>query len=257
MALSPDIARMLAEATQRYGLPDGYLPRTAMIESSGNPRAQNPNSSAGGLFQFIDSTWGKYGGGASKFDPAAATDAAARLARDNQQYLTRTLGRDVTPAELYLAHQQGAGGAAKILSNPDAAASSIVGGKAVALNGGTPGMTAGDLAGLWAGKFNGLPSSTTAATMNGNAGTRGGANAGLDRTAAAAPTPEAAAAATTDDYAEVMKILEQLAPPKPAAQATPQAALPAEQSALAALAQEPQAPPPTFDPQRFYALLRR
>lgn len=68
---------------------------------------------------------------------------------------------------------------------------------------------------------------------------------------------EGATAAPADDYGEVLRILEQLAPPKPAAQATPQAALAAEPSALAAMAQEPQAPPPTFDPQRFYALLRR
>lgn len=31
-------------------------------ESGGNPRAQNPSSSASGLFQFIDSTWERYGG---------------------------------------------------------------------------------------------------------------------------------------------------------------------------------------------------
>lgn len=32
-------------------------------ESGGNPRAQNPSSSASGLFQFIDGTWRAYGGG--------------------------------------------------------------------------------------------------------------------------------------------------------------------------------------------------
>ena len=33
------------------------LYRIMMCESGGNPKAQNPNSSAKGLFQFIDSTW--------------------------------------------------------------------------------------------------------------------------------------------------------------------------------------------------------
>lgn len=31
-------------------------------ESGGNPRAQNPSSSASGLYQFIDGTWRAYGG---------------------------------------------------------------------------------------------------------------------------------------------------------------------------------------------------
>ncbi|WP_353740065.1 transglycosylase SLT domain-containing protein [Phosphitispora fastidiosa] len=30
-------------------------------ESSGNPTAQNPKSTAYGLMQFLDSTWGNYG----------------------------------------------------------------------------------------------------------------------------------------------------------------------------------------------------
>lgn len=32
-------------------------------ESGGNPHAQNPSSTASGLFQFLDSTWLAFGGG--------------------------------------------------------------------------------------------------------------------------------------------------------------------------------------------------
>lgn len=145
-----ELGDLFARAEQQYGLPSGYLERTARLESSMDPNARNPNSSAGGLFQFIDGTAKAYGL-ADRFDPVAATDAAARLARDNQRFLTTRLGRDVTPAELYLAHQQGGGGAYKLLSNPSAA----VGGDAIALNGGVSGQTGGAFANHWIDKFNG------------------------------------------------------------------------------------------------------
>lgn len=138
----------------QYGLPDGYLARTYQIESGGNPNAQNPNSSAGGGFQFIDSTAKAYGL-IDKTDLVASADAAARLARDNAAALRGVLGRDPTAAELYLAHQQGGGGASALLSNPNARAVDVVGADAVRLNGGDPNMTAGEFANLWLGKFGG------------------------------------------------------------------------------------------------------
>lgn len=136
----------------QYGLPSGFLSRTAQIESAFNPMARNPNSSAGGLFQFIDSTAQQYGL-EDRFDPAQATDAAARLARDNAAMLRRTLGREPTAAELYLAHQQGGGGASKLLANPNARAVDVVGVDAVRLNGGDENMTAGQFASKWLDKF--------------------------------------------------------------------------------------------------------
>lgn len=151
--MSNPFAELFSSTEQQYGLPEGYLERTARVESSFNPSAKNPNSSAGGLFQFIDGTAKQYGL-ADRYDPAQATDAAARLARDNAAILKRTLGREPTAGELYLAHQQGAGGAVKLLSNPDAPAEAIVGPAAARLNGGR-GLTAGELAQKWTAKIDG------------------------------------------------------------------------------------------------------
>lgn len=47
-------------------------------ESRGNPRAQNSRSSAGGLFQFLDGSWARWGNGADKYDAEANIAAAGR-----------------------------------------------------------------------------------------------------------------------------------------------------------------------------------
>jgi len=133
-------------------LPPGYLDRTYEVESGRNPNAQNPNSSAGGGFQFLDSTAKAYGL-TDKNNLGASARAAGRLAQDNAGQLRAVLGREPTAAELYLAHQQGGGGAAKLLSNPNARAIDIVGVEAVRLNGGNENMTAGEFANKWLGKF--------------------------------------------------------------------------------------------------------
>jgi len=146
----------------RYGLPSGYLARTMQIESGGDTNARNPNSSAKGPFQFIDSTASAYGL-EDPFDLEASADAAARLARDNAAILREALGREPTAAELYLAHQQGGGGARKLLANMDAPATSVVGEEAVKLNAGDPNMTAGDFASLWLNKYESTPEGQRAA----------------------------------------------------------------------------------------------
>ena len=152
LSIAPDISAIITGAAQRYGIDPRLMLGVAQIESGGNPAAKNPNSSAGGLFQFIDSTAKGYGL-ANRYDAGQASDAAARLMLDNKAYLTKALGREPTAGELYLAHQQGAGGAAKLLSNPQAAAADLVGADAVRLNGGSDGMTAADFAGLWGEKL--------------------------------------------------------------------------------------------------------
>lgn len=153
-----DIASTIRAAAARYGLDPETMVRIAQTESSLNPNAANPQSSARGVYQFIAPTWRQYGGAADPRDPAANIDAGMRLARDNVATLRNGLGRDPTPGEIYLAHQQGAGGALAMLKNPSAP----VGGDAIALNGGTPGMTAGDFAQKWVGRFDGTASAPSA-----------------------------------------------------------------------------------------------
>lgn len=137
------------------------LRRFAALESAFDPAAQNP-SGASGLFQFMPATARQYGL-ADPFDPAASAQAAARLLADNRRFIGGVLGRTPDGAELYLAHQQGAGGAAALLRNPDmnvvdALAIAYKGdrefaAKAVSQNGGKTTMTAGAFADLWRRKY--------------------------------------------------------------------------------------------------------
>ena len=58
----------------------GALEELVQRESSWNPNAQNPTSTAFGLFQFLDKTWGKYGKKTS--DPRAQAAAGLAYIRD-------------------------------------------------------------------------------------------------------------------------------------------------------------------------------
>lgn len=146
------------------GLPPGYLNQTAYIESGFNPSADN--GIARGAFQFTTPTAKQYGL-TDPFDPIASAQAAAHLASDNSKFLSGGLGRAPTAGELYLAHQQGAGGALNLLTHPNANAADIIGRAAVVQNGGSPDMTAAQFANLWTSRFNPVSAnSSTDATVN-------------------------------------------------------------------------------------------
>jgi hypothetical protein len=152
MAVDP--RQVIEETWTRRGLDPRAGLAIAQIESGLNPNAKNPNSSASGLFQFITSTANQYGL-TDPMNPYQNADAAARLYADNTASLRKVLGREPTVGEAYLAHQQGAGGAAKLLANPNARAVDVVGADAVRLNGGNENMTAGEFADLWIRKADG------------------------------------------------------------------------------------------------------
>lgn len=159
--LPADVASIIEEEAAKAGVDPDTMKRIAWIESGGDPSAQNPNSSAGGLFQQTDGNAADYGV-ADRLDARQSAKGAAEFAADNTAFLTKKLGREPTPGELYLAHQQGPGGAAKLLENPDKLAVDVVGEDAVKLNGGTADMTAGEFAALWTSKMDGeMPAKST------------------------------------------------------------------------------------------------
>lgn len=158
-----DVIAIIKDRAKAYGVDPATLVAMAGIETGGtyDPGAANPRSSARGLFQFMTrpgGSWQEYGKGADVFDPMANADAGARITADNIGYFRSRLGRDPTPGEIYLMHQQGRGGAVALLSDPGAPAidalrsvyrSPETAQQAFSLNGGRPGMTAGEFAQLW------------------------------------------------------------------------------------------------------------
>ena len=167
-----ELAAAIKAAEEKYGdLPKGLLEKLASVESAGGRNLVNPKSSARGPFQFMEYTGPEFGlkTEADRMDITKSTDAAARLTIRNKKVLEAKLGRPVTGGELYLAHQQGADGALKLLANPNALARDVVGGKdpasKIRLNGGDPDKTtAGAFATKWTSAIDGVATAPTAPT---------------------------------------------------------------------------------------------
>jgi hypothetical protein len=143
--------------------PSGYMARTRQIESAGNDSAGAETSSAKGRYQFTFGTWAKYGNGGNVMDPVAQEGAMQRLTADNYATLKGGLGRAPTEPEMYLAHQQGAGGALALLRNPNTPAGQVVSAQAISNNGGDPNAPASAFVQKWAAKYSG----TAAPSANG------------------------------------------------------------------------------------------
>jgi hypothetical protein len=152
----------------KYGIDaESFLLTMANIESSMNPTSTN-SSGFQGLYQFssilANSTYNIGNPDASiRLDPVWSTAAAAQLALCSANALSKQ-GIAVTPENLYLAHQQGVGGASFLLKNsemnvvdalmltgayktPEKAAKSISG------NGGNVTRTAAEFVAIWSTKY--------------------------------------------------------------------------------------------------------
>ncbi len=110
------MAGIISDLADQYGFNPETLDRFVQIESGGNPNART--GSYKGLFQLSDSEFNKYGGG-NIYDTADnARAGVAKLAAERDTF-TNQYGREPTPTELYLIHQQGPAGFAAHYGNPD------------------------------------------------------------------------------------------------------------------------------------------
>lgn len=141
------------------GVEPGLVDAIVAAESGGNADAKNPNSSATGAGQFINSTWletvrrhrpdlaGQDDAAllALRSDPALSREMTARLAADNAE----ALGKQVLPASaanLMLAHRFGAAGAVALLkAGPSTAIGEVVGREVMAANPDLAGKSVGDV----------------------------------------------------------------------------------------------------------------
>jgi soluble lytic murein transglycosylase-like protein len=103
------------KAASANNLSEAYMRSMMYIESKGDPNAAHPKG-AKGLYQFVPGTAKRYGIAGKEFDPELNINAAAKLAADNMQDLKR-MGIPITDANLYMAHQQGAGGLKALLTS--------------------------------------------------------------------------------------------------------------------------------------------
>jgi len=131
-----DIAQTIKQRAQERGVDPELALAIAQAESRLRPQVKNPKSSAHGLFQIVDDTWKQYGG-----DPKKRKDVneniriGLEILANNQQALSRTLGREPRPGELYAAHFFGTEGAKRVLTaNPDAPVSSVVSARVLKAN---------------------------------------------------------------------------------------------------------------------------
>jgi hypothetical protein len=140
----------IRDAARATGAGFEYLLNTAVRESNLDPNAKSPNSSAAGLFQFLDQSWlatlkasgpslgyGKYADAitrnasgryavsdpamlreimALRKDPSANAVMAGAFSNTNAKVLAERLGRKPTDGELYIAHFLGAAGAVRLVS---------------------------------------------------------------------------------------------------------------------------------------------
>lgn len=165
-----------ADAGRRLGVAGADPVETVVskiigVESGGKANAKNPNSSASGLGQFINSTWlamvKKYrpdiaNGRSSKEilalknDPALGREMTVRYTQENAAGL-RSSGLPVTPGTLYLAHFAGLGGAKAVLrAGASTPVVDVLGPAVVKANGFLSGKTAGWLIDWADGKMKGV-----------------------------------------------------------------------------------------------------
>jgi hypothetical protein len=115
--MAQELSDKIRAAAQAKGIDAEIALRIARAESAVDPTAKAKTSSAGGLFQVVDSTWKEFGGKpGKKFDPDENIRVGTDIISSNTNYLRKVLNRDPRPAEVYAAHYFGPAGAKNFLA---------------------------------------------------------------------------------------------------------------------------------------------
>jgi hypothetical protein len=118
-------------------IPDAYWPMLAQIESGNRPYIKANTSSASGLYQFIRSTWCRFGGQwGSDLSQAfgglkPSLDEQLRIAKaftEQNAEILKAKGIPINNASLYAAHFLGAGTAAQVIAADVAAMADLIAG---------------------------------------------------------------------------------------------------------------------------------
>ena len=181
MAL-PTNAKTIARKAQQAGVDPSVALTISHIETGGSfsHTAQNPKSSAHGLFQIIGPTWKQQGGGDRNNVDEQIKQGLKHIKNANAS-MRKSLGREPVAHEQYLGHLLGPGGASAVLkADPNARLIDVVrkfdskNADAIVNNNGMSGLTVGQAIGKWEKKWNGLSnryggssSATTAFGMDG------------------------------------------------------------------------------------------
>lgn len=186
MAL-PNNAKTIARKAQQEGIDPSVALTIAKMESDFSNTAQPPIgkdgkrlSSAHGLFQVLDDSWKRLGGG-NRNDVDEQIRIGFKHMKEAERYIKKNIGRDLQPHEHYLGHLLGPGGAAKVLkADPNTPLIDVVrkydskNANAIVNNNGMKGLTAGQAIQKWQTKWNGLSSryggngTSTAVGMDGS-----------------------------------------------------------------------------------------
>lgn len=109
--------RYIEREAQLAGIDPNVLRRFMVIESGGDPNSRT--GSYHGLFNLSYPEFVKYGGTGNIYDPEMNTRVAATKLAHEAQDFRETYQREPTPTDLYMIHQQGAGGYHNHVNNPD------------------------------------------------------------------------------------------------------------------------------------------
>jgi hypothetical protein len=157
--MSQELSDKIRAAAQAKGIDPEVALRIARAESAMSPAAQARTSTAGGLFQVVDSTWKEFGGApGKKLDADENIRVGTDIIAKNAQTLKSFLNRDPRPAEVYAAHYFGPSGARSFLSaDPNTPIVDILGKSAVQANPNLRGKNVGQVLAQLETKMGGKP----------------------------------------------------------------------------------------------------